>query len=128
MTTPVAAPIGKTPVGKVEACKTYLEQTKLLVTLASAFLLAPAGLVAILKDKTAANLTGWQIAWFVAAEILFVLSVLAGYVAVGSLTGSQSSGKFDVFRTATRVASLTQLGFYVLGIAVFVTLVVQLVR
>src|SRR2546430_4416380 len=48
-----------------------------------------------------------------AAEALFVLSVLAGYIVLGSLVGSQDEGKFDVFRTATRLWSLLQFGLYV---------------
>jgi len=57
------------PEGKKEACKTYLEQTKLLVTLASAFLFAPAALIGILKDKPL-GLTNAQLTWFIIAEIL----------------------------------------------------------
>ncbi|SRR5216683_1323901 len=113
--------------GKKEACKTYMEQTKLLVTLASAFLFAPPGLVAIVKDRGEAGITGPDLGWFIAAETLFVLSVLAGYVVLGSLAGSQDSGKFDVFRPATRNASLTQIGLYVFGIILFVTLAVRIV-
>jgi len=49
---------------KKEACKTYIEQTKLLVTLASAFLFAPAALIGILKDRAAVGLLGGQqLAW-----------------------------------------------------------------
>ena len=112
--------------GKQEAAKTYVEQTKLLVTLASAFLLAPVGLVALLKDRAAIGLTSYQTTSFVIAEILFVLSVLSGYVVLGCVTGSQDDGSFDVFRRATRCSSLAQLAFYVLGLSVFVCLAIQL--
>jgi hypothetical protein len=114
--------------GKKEACKTYLEQIKLLVTLSSAFLFAPAGLIAILKDKPVAGLTHAQFAWFVVAEIFFIVSVLAGYVAVGGLAGSQDEGDFDVFRPAIRFFSLVQFGFYVLGLVVFVFLAITLLK
>lgn len=113
--------------GKQEACKTYLEQTKLLVTLASAFLFAPAGLVAILKDRSSAGIATVDLRWFVAAESFFVLSVLAGYVVLGTLAGSQDEGSFDVFRPATRVASLLQLGLYLGGMAAFGYLAIRLV-
>lgn len=113
--------------GKKEACKTYIEQTKLLVTLASAFLFAPAALVTILKDKTSAGLDDCTLSWFVAVEVLFVFSVLSGYVVLGSLAGSQDDGSFNVFRTATRCFSLLQFGSYVVGIGVFVALAVHLV-
>ena len=115
------------PDGKKEACKTYLEQTKLLVTLASAFLFAPAGLVTIMKDKASARLTYVQIGWFIAAEVCFIFSVLAGYVVLGSLAGSQDDDSFNVFRTATRLFSLLQFGAYVVGLVLFIALAVTLV-
>ena len=119
---------GTPATGKQEACKTYIEQTKLLVTLASAFLLAPAGLVAILKERTSIGISKADLCWFIAAEALFVLSVLAGYIVLGSLAGSQDEGKFDVFRTATRLWSLFQFGLYVGGMAAFGYLAVRLVK
>ena len=120
-------PHGAISDGKKEACKTYLEQTKLLVTLASAFLFAPASLLAILKDRLALKIGSTDMYWFVVSEALFIASVLAGYVAVGSIAGSQDSDTFDVFRPATRIASLIQFGSYLLGIIVFIGLAVQIV-
>jgi hypothetical protein len=113
--------------GRKEAAKTYLEQTKLLVTLASAFLFAPAGLVAILKDRSAAGLTVKQLSWFIVAEICFVVSVLAGYIVLGTLAGSQDAGKFDIFRPATRCFSLLQFGAYLAGLIMFIGLAVVFV-
>ncbi len=65
---------------KKEACKTYIEQTKLLVTLSSAFLVAPAAIHAFIKH------TGITI--FIFAEVCFISSVLMGYVVLGTLSGS----------------------------------------
>ncbi|HTD34141.1 MAG TPA: hypothetical protein VK665_10800, partial [Candidatus Elarobacter sp.] len=113
---------------KKEASKTYLEQTKLLVTLASAFLFAPAGLITILKDRLGAGITSASMQPFIAAEVLFVLSVIAGYVAIGSLAGSQDMGDFDVYRPATRFFSLAQFGFYLEGLIVFVYFGVHLMK
>jgi len=107
---------------KKEACKTYVEQTKLLVTLASAFLFAPAALIGILKDKSTVGLTDSQLSWFIAAEVSFIISVLTGYVVLATLTGSQDAGKFDVYRPATRWFSLFQFGSYLLGLVVFIKL------
>lgn len=114
--------------GKKEACKTYLEQTKLLVTLASAFLFAPPSLVAILKDSLAVKLSSGVLTWFVVAESLFVASVLFGYVVLGSLSGSQDREDFDIYRPATRLASLGQFLLYLAGIVVFVVLASKLVK
>lgn len=113
--------------GKKEAVKTYIEQTKLLVTLASAFILAPAGLIAILKDRVAAGLTSAQLVWFVVAEVLFITSVLAGYVVLGSISGYQAQNRYDVFRPATRFSSLFQFVSYLAGLGVFIVLAYGLV-
>ena len=72
-----------------EACKTFVEQTKLLVGLASAFVVAPAAVVAVSKlriDK-----------WIIMAEILFIVSVFSGYIALGAIAGSQHKGEFNVY-------------------------------
>ncbi len=113
--------------GRKEACKTYIEQTKLLVTLASAFLFAPPSLVAMLKDKVAVGLTNTGTCWLIVAESLFVGSVLSGYVVLGSLAGSQDDGSFNVFRGATRFFSLIQFLLYVVGLIVFIGLAVLLI-
>jgi hypothetical protein len=53
--------------------------------------------------------------------------VLAGYVVLGSLAGSQDDSSFDVFRPATRITSLVQFGAYLVGLVVFITLAIKLV-
>lgn len=106
--------------GKLEAVKTYIEQTKLLVALASAFVLAPAGLVAIFKDRLATGLSNSQLVWFVIADVLFILSVLMGYVVLGTIAGYQHLNKFDVYRPATMTCSLLQIATYLIGLGVFI--------
>lgn len=105
--------------GKKDACKTFIEQTKLLVTLASAFLVAPAVLLGRGNEAL-----GRELAIFLLAEVCFVLSVLLGYVVLGSIAGSQHSGKYNVYRKATRRLSMGQFTAYVLGMSAFVVLVV----
>ena len=112
--------------GRKEACKTYIEQTKLLVTLSSAFLFAPPSLVAMLKDKSAVNLTSTNMCWLVWAESLFIASVLSGYIVLGTLAGSQHNNTFDVYRMATRLFSLIQFIFYIVGLIFFIRLAVLL--
>lgn len=102
------------------ACETYVEQTKLLVTLASAFLVAPPSFVALLKDHGTAGLAQLSLGMFLATESLLVASVLLGYVVLGSLAGSQHDGSYDVYRPATRITSLLQFGCYVVALALFV--------
>lgn len=113
--------------GPKEAVQTYIEQTKLLVTLASAFLFAPAGLIAILKDRAAVNLTSSQFRYFVIAEGLFIFSVLAGYITLATIAGWQHLGRFDVYRTATRYWSLAQFFSYLAGLILFLVLAVALI-
>lgn len=105
--------------GRAEALKTYIEQTKLLVSLASAFVLAPPAVLSYLRapdGKKAAWVPWYRFTW---AEGLLVASILAGYVVLGTIAGSQHDGDFNVDRPATRYWSIAQLTFYLAGIAIF---------
>lgn len=107
-----------------EACKTYVEQTKLLVTLASGFILAPPALLSIIGAKdSVSGPSVMDIRLFVATELLFVLSVLMGYLTLGSIAGSQDEGEYDVYRTATLTLSRFQVFFYIAGLGMFAWLV-----
>jgi len=114
------------PEGKKEACKTYIEQTKLLVTLASAFLIAPPAFVTVLKEKHDAGIRASFTTWLLTIEVFFVLSILLGYAVLGCLAGSQDDDSFNVYRPATRFFSLAQFLSYVFGISAFVVLAVRL--
>jgi hypothetical protein len=96
---------------KNDACKTYLEQTKLLVTLASAFIVAPA----IFSDKLSI-INSFSI-WM---ELFFIGSVFAGYVVFGTISGTQYNGKFDVYNIGTRVFSYVQILLFILGLVFLV--------
>jgi hypothetical protein len=106
--------------GTKEAVKTYIEQTKLLVALSSAFVLAPAGAVAVFKDRAAIGLSKSLLFWFVVADVLFILSVFMGYVVLGTISGFQHVGKYDVHRPATRTCSMLQILTYLAGLVVFI--------
>jgi hypothetical protein len=106
-----------------EACKTYIEQTKLLVTLASAFVLAPIAFIGYIRnDKALSILSPAELRGLMVTEGFFVLSVLLGYVVLGALAGTQHEGAFDVFRPAIRVTSLIQFSSYLLGLGILVFL------
>jgi hypothetical protein len=109
--------------GKLEACKTYVEQTKLLVALSSAFLVAPP--VALSHSWVGCSIPLKFLILFLAAEFLFIGSILAGYVVLGTIAGSQDDGTYDVFRTATRISSMLQLVLYLGGLLCFVVLVAK---
>ncbi len=97
--------------GRLEACKTFIEQTKLLVTLASAFVVAPAAVIAVSKlriDK-----------WIVIAEILFIVSVLSGYMALGAVAGSQHKGEFNVYKGELKWTGRIQFYSYFIGLWFF---------
>jgi len=113
---------------RIEACKTYVEQTKQLLTLASAFLIVPAGAMAVLTDKGFQAVSAGVRCLFLLSEICFVGSVLAGYFVLGTITGSQVKGQFDVYRPVTRISSLVQLGGYLAGLVFFVLLLALVFR
>jgi ABC-type antimicrobial peptide transport system permease subunit len=98
-----------------KACDTYVEQTKLLFTLASAFIIGPA-ILELLGKTDYPSL-------FILCEICFVLSAVMGYVVLGTIAGSQNDGSHDVFRPATMGFSITQFGLYLAGIILFVIMI-----
>jgi hypothetical protein len=113
---------------KQEACKTYIEQTKLLVTLASAFLLAPAAIIGLVRPSAgpAISIIEWRLA--ITTEGLLIASVLCGYVVLATLVGSQYDGTFNVYRTATRVSSLLQIGMLLAAMVLLALLTGSMVR
>ena len=114
---------------KKEACKTYVEQTKLLVALSSAFLVAPPAMLELIHaEKGAPAITEASLRQLMIAEFLFIASVLAGYIVLGSTSGSQDDGTFDVFRVATRLWSIVQFLLYICGLVFFVLLLHGVVR
>ena len=96
---------------KKEALKTFVDQTKLLMTLASAFIVAPAAAKAFVE-----NFLDWRI---IVAEILFLISVLFSYIVLGTISGSQHKGDFNVYRKATRVSANIQFFTYLAGLVFF---------
>jgi hypothetical protein len=106
---------------KKEACKTYIEQTKLLVTLASAFIVAPAALATLKGGGT--TLGSALMEAFFWSEISFVGSVFSGYLVLGSIAGSQNKGEYNVYRAATMLLSWLQILTYVAGLSVFIKFV-----
>ncbi|MCF8369344.1 MAG: hypothetical protein K9G76_09905 [Bacteroidales bacterium] len=98
-----------------DSIKTYTEQTKLLVTLASAFIIAPAATFTLVPE---ANLY-----LLIFSELFFVLSVLSGYVVLASISGWQAINKYDVDRPATRNSSRFQITFYLIGLILFVVMI-----
>jgi hypothetical protein len=106
-----------------EAAKTYVEQTKLLVTLSSGFILAPPVALGFLKDDKLPTLLGSQLNLLLWAEGLFVASVLFGYLTLGSVAGSQDEGTFDIYRKATMILSWCQILGYLGGLALFAYLI-----
>ena len=112
--------------GKADALKTFVEQTKLLVTLASGFLIAPAAALPLFRQSDGKPPLHVPIKVFGMAEAALILSVVAGYAVLGSIAGSQHKGVFDVYRPATRVLSLIQLVLYLLGLSMFVVLIIRL--
>lgn len=97
---------------KKEAVKTFIEQTKLLVTLSSAFIIPPAVMYVTIK--------GFSLKLLVITECLFVLSTILGYVVLGTITGSQNNGEYNVYRPATMRFSLLEFLLYLGGLIVFI--------
>ncbi len=114
--------------GPKEACKTYVEQTKLLVTLASALVVAPAAMIPLFSGTSHLILSSGMIWKFVCAEVAFIISVLAGYIVLASIAGYQHKNIFNVYRGATRYLSLFQLFMYVAGLSLLGCILFSMLR
>lgn len=103
--------------GRKDACKTFIEQTKLLVSLGSAFVVAPALVIPLIN--TSVSLGTAPTLGLALAEVFFVLSILAGYLVVGSIAGTQNNGRYDVYSGNVLWTARIQLTLYLLGTASF---------
>lgn len=109
--------------GRKEALKTFSEQTKILITLASGFVLAPPAVLSFLRkpDGKAMPALPWgRFGW---AEGLLLGSIFVGYLVLSTIAGSQHQGIYNVHRLATRFCSLLQIGLYLAGVVLFLSMV-----
>jgi hypothetical protein len=113
--------------GRIEAIKTFSEQTKILITLASGFVLAPPAVLSFLRrpDGKAAPAVPWG--RFTCAEGLLLASICCGYLVLSTIAGYQHQGIYDVYRSATRVFSLLQIGLYLAGVILFLFMIPALI-
>lgn len=102
---------------KKDAVKTFSEQTKVLISLASAFVIAPAAALAVIGNINHAL--------FVLGELAFVFSVFFGYIVFGTLAGSQHNGEYNVYRKATRYSSIIQILLFLAGLVLFMVMVIE---
>lgn len=109
--------------GRKEALKTFIEQTKILITLASGFVLAPPAVLSFLRRPEGKPAPALPWARFTCAEGLLVASILAGYLVLSTIAGTQHQGIYDVHRPATRICSLLQIGFYLGGVVLFLSMI-----
>ena len=96
---------------KKQACKTYIEQTKHLATLASGFIIPPAIILAFIQNV--------NLIFFILSEVSLIFSVVLSYVVMGCIAGSQDQGTYDIYRPATRIFSLLQFLSYIMGLTFF---------
>jgi hypothetical protein len=109
--------------GPRDACTTYIDQTKLLVTLASAFVVAPAAVIPFFAGQGRITAVASSVRNLIGAESAFVLSVLAGYFVLATIAGSQHKTIYNVYRPMTMFLSLAQIFSYVAGLGLFVRFV-----
>ena len=114
--------------GRKDACKTYIEQVKLLVTLASAFVVAPAAMIPLFSGTGRMIASHDVIMRFFKAELAFIGSVLAGYFALATIAGYQHRNDFNVYRRATRIVSIIQVLAYLFGLWQFVQFLLLILR
>jgi hypothetical protein len=109
--------------GPKEAVKTFSEQTKILITLASGFILAPPAVLSLFRKPDGKPIPSLPWGRFEWAEGLLVVSILAGYVVLSTIAGSQHQGIYNVHRTATRACSVLQIALYLAGVVLFLSMI-----
>lgn len=98
-----------------ESVKTYIEQTKVLVSLASAFVVAPAAAIVLLRDVNHFL--------FALSELAFVGSVFFGYVVFSTIAGKQHRNIFNVYDCTTRAISWLQILCFLGGLVLFIIMI-----
>jgi hypothetical protein len=106
------------------AVEKYLEQVKILTALATTLLLTPNILLTILekevvRDRLDLLFQNWRLV-LVLTNISFLLVILMTYFIYSSVVGSLYYNSLDIYRKATRVFSLLQFVFMVIGCVGFV--------
>jgi len=110
-----------------EACRTYVGQTKLLVTLASVFVIASPVLAGYIRTSHPTAFSTYNAVAMVVAELLFISSVLCGHVVLGSIVRSQQAGAYDILGPVTRVFSAGQFACYAVGLLCLFVMTMSLV-
>jgi len=98
-----------------DASKMIIKQTKMLVYLAVAFIIA----TAIVCTKSV-----HPIDYFIICEMFWFVSIIFSYAVVGSVAGQIALGIEDIYRTSTRVGSFLQLFFCGAGFVAFIIMLI----
>ncbi len=100
-----------------EAVDKYLEQIKILSALATALLISPNIAVALTKFATESRMTlpPELRYWLLGTNTSFLLTILTSYLIYSSIVGFIADGKYDIYRSGTRVTSLIQVGTMLVG-------------
>ena len=96
------------------AVEKYLEQVKIVTTLATTLLVTPNALVALYpaeeaKGQVPVVLCQGLKPWLLTANISFALTIVLAYFIYSSVVGFIFQGEYDIHRPMTRVFSLLQL-------------------
>ena len=112
------------------AVEKYIEQVKVLTTLASALLLSPGILAALYRVIGDHNLQFQQkqqaIVAVIISSVSSLIAIFFAYFIYSSLIGMIYKNKYDIYRPATRFFSLLQFIFVVISCVSFIFVVYYL--
>ncbi len=112
------------------AVEKYIEQVKVLTTLASALLLSPGLLVAIFKItgdiRIQPQVKQQVIIAVLISSISSLIAIFLAYFVYSSLIGMIYKNKYDIYRPATRIFSLLHFIFVIVSCISFIFLVHKL--
>jgi len=117
---------------KLHAVDKYLEQVKILTTLASALLLSPGFVLALLRIREDIGLSDKQLLHATIAvggsSAAFLLTIFFTYFIYSSIAGDLNEGECNIYREETQRFSIMQFVAVLIGCSFYIWFIIILLR
>jgi hypothetical protein len=117
---------------KLHAVDKYLEQVKILTALASALLLSPGFVLALLRIREDIGLSDKLLLQATIAvagsSVAFVLTIFFTYFIYSSIAGDLNEGECNIYREETQRFSIMQFVAVLIGCSFYIWFIIILLR
>jgi hypothetical protein len=117
---------------KLHAVDKYLEQVKILTTLASALLLSPGFVLALLRIREDIGFSDKLLLQATIAvagsSVAFVLTIFFTYFIYSSIAGDLNEGECNIYREETQRFSIMQFVAVLIGCSFYIWFIIILLR